>query len=61
MPKLYTVLEFANIVRRSKKTVYRWIDEGKTFLDGELKYVKDGYLITEEAVERILTTKKVKQ
>lgn len=51
MPKLLTVAEVAVIFRKSKKTIYRWIDEGKVFSD--VRKVRDGYLIPEEEVQRV--------
>lgn len=53
MPKLLTVAEVAEICRKSKKTIYRWIDEGKVFRD--VRKVRDGYLIPEEEVQRVVS------
>ncbi len=51
MPKFYTVREVAEILRRSTQTIYRWIDE--EYL--KAKKVRDGYLIPEGEIERILS------
>jgi excisionase family DNA binding protein len=51
MPNFLTTKEVAQIFRRHPRTIYRWIDEG--FL--QAKKVRDGWLITQEEVERILT------
>jgi excisionase family DNA binding protein len=53
MGKLLTIAEVAGICRKSKKTIYRWIDEGKVFRD--VRRVRDGYLIPEEEVERVVS------
>lgn len=53
MIKYYTVKETAEIFRRSAQTVYRWIEEG--FL--ESKRVRDGHLISEIEINRILNAK----
>lgn len=53
MSKLLTVAEVAPLLRRSKKTIYRWIDEGRVFKD--VRRVRDGYLIPEEEVFRIIS------
>lgn len=50
MPRFMTVKEFAQTLRRHPRTIYRWLDEG--FLRG--KKVKDGWLIDQEEVERVL-------
>lgn len=50
----FTPQQVAVIFNRSRRTVYRWIEEEKTFLSGEIIYVKDGYLIRKSAVERLL-------
>ena len=50
--KNYTIQEVADTFRRKPKTIRKWIDEGKTFK--VLFKVKDGYLIPEKEVERIL-------
>ncbi len=55
MIKYYTVKEMAGIVHRDIRTIYRWIDEG--FVKNYAK-VKDGYLIPESEVSRILDSKK---
>ena len=57
MPKLYTVREVAGIFRRSSKTIYRWIDEGKIFK--EIIYLNGGYLVTATEIERILEEGKI--
>lgn len=51
MPVFYTVKEVAHIFRRHPRTIYRWIDE--RFLIATK--VRDGWLITREEVERILS------
>lgn len=48
--KTLTVKEAAKEVKRTKKTIYRWIDEG--FLKNIIR-VRDGYLIPESEIERI--------
>lgn len=48
--KTFTVKETAEIVNRSEKTIYRWIDEG--FLQNIIK-VRDGYLIPKDEIDRI--------
>jgi excisionase family DNA binding protein len=50
MARYMTVKEVAVFFRRSKKTIYRWIDEGKVFRD--VVKVKDGILIPEKEVKR---------
>ncbi len=52
MQKFMTVREVATVFRRSSDTIYRWILEGKTFQN--VIKVKDGYLIPESEVERII-------
>lgn len=54
MPKLLTVTEVALIFRKSNKTIYRWIDEGKVF--ARVVKVADGYLIPEDVVQKIINT-----
>ena len=49
-PQFLTVREVATILRKNKKTIYRWLDEG--FLD-YLK-VRDGYLIRTVDVQKLL-------
>ena len=49
MPKNYTVKEFAELFRRSQRTVYRWIKEERI----RTIRVVDGYLIPEKEVRRI--------
>ena len=51
--KFYTVKELAGLVRRTPRTIYRWIAEG--FI--RPKKVRDGWLIPEEEIERILHLK----
>ncbi len=50
MPRYMTVREVAELFRRSRKTVYRWIDEGRVFK--EVVRVNDGILIAEDEVKR---------
>lgn len=52
MQKFMTVREVAIVFRRSHDTIYRWILEGKTFQN--IVKVKDGYLIPESEVEKII-------
>lgn len=52
MSKKYTVKEVADVFRRDVQTIRRWISDGKTFR--VVFRVKDGYLIPEEEVERVL-------
>lgn len=52
MQKFMTVKEVAAIFRRSQDTIYRWISEGKTFQN--VIKVRDGYLIPELEVKRII-------
>lgn len=47
-----TIKEVAIIFKRTPKTIRRWIDEGKTF--NRLIKFKDGWLIPESEVDRIL-------
>ena len=54
--KYYTVKEAAKIFKRDIRTIHRWINEG--FLR-EVTKVKDGYLIPETEIERILAQKAV--
>jgi len=56
MIKYYTVKEAAEIFKRDIKTIYRWIQEG--FLRDVTK-VKDGYLIPETEIQRILSQKTI--
>ncbi len=53
MIKYYTVKEAAEIFRRSTRTVLRWIDEGYL----ESTRVRDGHLISEIEMNRILNSK----
>lgn len=57
MSKNYTVKEVAGIFRRSVCTIYRWIDEGKIIK--KIIKVGDGYLISENEVQRILKEKTI--
>jgi len=52
-----TIQETANIFRKSKKTIYRWIEEGKVFK----RYirVKDGILIPQSEIDRIMIENEV--
>ncbi len=50
MSRYMTVREVAELFRRSRKTIYRWIDEGRVFR--EVVKVKDGILIPEAEVKR---------
>lgn len=50
MARYMTVKEVAELFRKSKKTIYRWIDEGRMFRD--VIRVKDGLLIPEAEVRR---------
>lgn len=52
--KNYTVKEVAGIFKRSKKTIYRWREEG---IFREVIQVKDGYLIPEKEVLRVIEEK----
>jgi excisionase family DNA binding protein len=45
-----TVKDLAKIFHRHPRTVYRWLDEG--FIHG--KKVRDGWLIPQEEVEKII-------
>ncbi len=49
--KNYTVAEVAAIFKRSKKTIYRWREEG---IFREVIQVKDRYLISEKEVLRVI-------
>ena len=52
-PKYLTCREFADIVRRDIRTIYRWIREG--YIQEEtIVRVRDGYLIPETELARIL-------
>lgn len=50
MIKYYTVKETAEHFRRSTRTILRWIENGYL----ESKKVKDGHLISELEIDRIL-------
>ena len=58
MPKNYTLTEVAEIFKRSKKTIYRWREEG---IFREVIQVKDGYLISEKEILRVIQEKTKKQ
>jgi predicted site-specific integrase-resolvase len=51
--KNYTIAEVAEIFKRSKKTIYRWREEG---IFREVIQV-DGYLIPEKEVLRVIKEK----
>jgi excisionase family DNA binding protein len=53
MIKYYTIKETAEIFRRSTRTILRWIDEGYL----KSNKVKDGHLISEIEIDRILNNK----
>jgi excisionase family DNA binding protein len=50
MARYYTVKEVAKIFHRHPRTVYRWLDEG--YIRG--KKVRDGWLLPEEEVEKMI-------
>ena len=50
MSRYYTVKEVAQILHRHPRTIYRWLDEG--YLHG--KKVRDGWLILEAEMERLI-------
>ena len=50
MNRFLTVKDVARMFHRHRRTVYRWLDEGA--LRG--KKVKDGWLIPEEEVKRMI-------
>jgi excisionase family DNA binding protein len=50
MARYYTVKELANKFHRHFRTIYRWLDEG--YIRG--KKVRDGWLIPEEEVEKVI-------
>lgn len=50
--KNYTVKETAEIFRRKPETIHEWIKSGKTFQ--VVFKIKDGYLIPEKEVLRVL-------
>ncbi|MCK5235831.1 MAG: helix-turn-helix domain-containing protein [Deltaproteobacteria bacterium] len=50
--KNLTVKETAKIFKREPKTIRRWIDEGQMF--NRFIKVKDGYLIPQSEIDRIL-------
>ncbi len=52
MPRYMTVREVAEVFRKSRKTIYRWVEEGKVFR--EVVRVNDGVLIPEREVKRII-------
>ncbi len=49
--KNYTIAEAADIFKRSKKTIYRWREER---IFREVIQVKDGYLIPEKEILRVI-------
>lgn len=53
MPRFFTVEQVAEILHRHRRTIYRWLAEG--FIRG--KKVRDGWLIPEEELTRILREK----
>jgi excisionase family DNA binding protein len=53
MSRFYTVRELTVILHRHPRTIYRWLDEG--FLHG--KKVRDGWLIPQEELQRIIREK----
>lgn len=52
VPHYLLVHEVATILRRSVRTIYRWLDEGTAFPNA--KKVRDGYLIPRSDVEALL-------
>ena len=50
MPRYYTVKEVAQMLRRTTRTIYEWIRDGRL----RAKRVRDGYLISEEAIDAVL-------
>ncbi len=56
MSKNLTVRQVAEIFNRSVKTIYRWIREGYIT---DVRKVRDGYLIPQSEVERLLDESKV--
>lgn len=54
MRKNYTLAEVATIFKRFKKTIWRWREEG---IFREIIQVKDGYLIPEREVLRMIEEK----
>jgi len=53
MQRYVTVREVAKMLHRTMRTIYRWLDEG--FIHG--KKVRDGWLIPEEELKRIIQEK----
>ena len=49
------VREVAKILRKCPKTIYRWINEGKVFKEGEVIRVNNSILIPEEEIRRVLS------
>lgn len=49
--KFYTVAQTAEVFNRTDRTIRRWIHEG--FIQ-QFSYVRDGYLIPEPEIKRIL-------
>lgn len=58
MQKFMTVKEVAIVFRRSHDTIYRWISED-TFKD--VVKVKDGYLIPEDEVKRVIEEGRIRE
>jgi excisionase family DNA binding protein len=50
MSRFWTVKEVARALHRHPRTIYRWLEEG----DLRGKKVKDGWLIPEEELNRII-------
>lgn len=55
--KFYTVQEVADMLRRDYKTILRWIAENSI----EAQPMPQGYLISDEAIERFLDEQKDKR
>jgi excisionase family DNA binding protein len=51
----FTVRETATMLSRSRDTIYRWIEEG--YIQHYFR-VRDGYLIPQSEINRILVEKK---
>lgn len=58
--KFLTPLEFGKTFRRSRRTVYRWLNEGRVINPSSIVKVRDGFLIPESEVSRIIKTGKLK-
>jgi len=50
MARYYTVKEVALMLRRTTRTIYEWIRDGRL----KAKRLRDGYLISEEAIQAVL-------